>query len=222
MDGKRSHFCKHIRKDCYTRFCQRSKLLQLIRQLFNRLTTGFFSRAALPFGNFRALLLSRLCRGHGKRQFIFAIHLKPADFSSQETSEVQRAPSVESDIVMNILLVEDSEDNRQLIDAFLKKTAHRLDMAVDGQQGVNRVKKRRYDLILMDMQMPVMDGYQATRAIRRWELDNALNPTPILALTAHALEGDAEKSIEAGCNEHLTKPIKKKRLLQKVAQYATA
>ena len=120
-----------------------------------------------------------------------------------------------------ILLVEDSEDNRQLVKAFLKSTGHRLVMASDGEQGVERVRDAiregsPFDLVLMDMQMPVMDGYAATRTIRRWERATGCGPVRIVALTAHALEGDRERSLEVGCDDHLTKPIKKQRLLETI------
>jgi CheY-like chemotaxis protein len=71
----------------------------------------------------------------------------------------------------------------------------------------------------MDMQMPVMDGYSSTREIRRWEEARNKKPTPILALTAHALKGDMEKSLQAGCDGHITKPVKKKMLLEIIMQY---
>ena len=120
-----------------------------------------------------------------------------------------------------ILLVEDSEDNRQLIKAFLKSSDHQLEMVTDGEQGFERVCESAregdpFDLVLMDMQMPVMDGYAATRAIRRWERVAGCEPVRIIALTAHALEGDRERSLEVGCDDHLTKPIKKRRLLEAV------
>ena len=120
---------------------------------------------------------------------------------------------------LRLLVAEDSEDNALLIRAYLKATPHRLTLAENGEQAVAAFKERGFDLVLMDLQMPVMDGYAATRAIREWERARGLPATPILALTAYALEGDAAKSIEAGCDGHLTKPIKKKRLLETLAEY---
>ena len=119
-----------------------------------------------------------------------------------------------------MLLVEDSEDNRMLILAYLKRTPHQVEIAENGQIAVDRFTTGEFDLVLMDMQMPVMDGYSATRAIREWELQNGLARTPIIALTAHALFGDAEKSAEAGCDAHLTKPIKKATLLEELERFA--
>jgi len=120
---------------------------------------------------------------------------------------------------LHILLAEDAEDNRLLIQAYLKQTPHRLDIAENGEIACGKFKVGRYDLVLIDMQMPVMDGYDATRAIREWEVANHRPPTPIIALTAHALQGDAEKSLEAGCTAHLTKPIKKAILLAAISEH---
>ncbi len=115
---------------------------------------------------------------------------------------------------LHILLVEDSSDNQLLIRSYLKQTAHRLDVADHGGIGLEKVKHGHYDVILMDMQMPVMDGYTATRAIRKWERDQDLPPTHIIALTALALREETAKIFEAGCNSHLTKPVRKQTLLE--------
>jgi CheY-like chemotaxis protein len=118
-----------------------------------------------------------------------------------------------------ILLVEDAEENRLLIQAYLKNTNYRIEVAVNGQMAVEKFTADRYDLVLMDMQMPVMDGYAATRAIRKWEADNKAAPTPIIALTAYALKEEEQKSMDAGCDAHLTKPIKKAKLLETLANF---
>jgi PAS domain S-box-containing protein len=120
---------------------------------------------------------------------------------------------------LSILLVEDAADNRLLIQSYLKKTPHRLDLADNGAIAVAKVRARGYDLVFMDMQMPVMDGYAATRAIRQWEHEQGRPPVPIIALTAHALKGDEEKSMAAGCTAYLTKPVKKATVLAAVAEY---
>nr|CRH05260.1 Putative histidine kinase with three response regulator receiver domains and one PAS domain [Candidatus Magnetococcus massalia] len=114
---------------------------------------------------------------------------------------------------LRILLAEDSIDNVMLIKAYLKKTAHHLEVAENGQEAVDKLKENSYDLVLMDVQMPQMDGYEATRAIRHWEKQEKHQPMPIFALTAHALTGDAQKSLSAGCNGHMTKPLRKADLL---------
>ncbi|MCC6139671.1 MAG: response regulator [Nitrospira sp.] len=115
---------------------------------------------------------------------------------------------------LRVLLVEDSADNQLLIRSYLKSTSHRLDIADNGAIAVEKFKNGHYDLILMDMQMPVMDGLTATKTIRRWERDQDLPPTHIIALTALALKEEAVKIFEAGCNTHMTKPVKKAALIE--------
>lgn len=118
-----------------------------------------------------------------------------------------------------ILLAEDSKDNRFLVQSYLKKTAYQLDIAENGEIAVEKFISNGYDLVFMDMQMPVMDGYTATRSIREWEIDQHLDPIPIVALTAHALKEDTQKSLDAGCTAHITKPIKKIRLLETIWEH---
>jgi two-component system, sensor histidine kinase and response regulator len=115
---------------------------------------------------------------------------------------------------LHILLVEDSPDNQILIRSYLKATPYRLDIAEDGGVAVEQFKRGHYDVILMDMNMPVMDGYEATRAIRAWEQQQDLPKTQIIALTALVLKEEGEKILEAGCNAHMTKPIKRQTLLE--------
>lgn len=119
-----------------------------------------------------------------------------------------------------ILLVDDMEDNRLLITLLLKGTTYRLDTAENGAVAVDKLQCGTYDLVLMDIQMPVMDGYQATLAIRAWEREQGRVPTPIIALTASALTEDVEKCQAAGFTSHLTKPIKKKTLLEAIHRHA--
>ena len=121
---------------------------------------------------------------------------------------------------LSILLVEDSRDNRLLIEAYLSKTPHRIDVAENGEVAVGKFTSGNYDLVLMDVQMPVIDGYAATRFIRRWESVHRKDPpTPIIALTAHALKEDVQKSLEAGCTTHITKPVKKGPLLETIHEH---
>jgi len=122
---------------------------------------------------------------------------------------------------LRILLVEDSEDNRFLMIAYFKHLPYEVDIAENGEIAVERFKARDYDLVLMDMQMPVMDGYAATRIIRSWEDEQGRRRTPIVALTAFALKEDVEKSIAAGCDSHLNKPIKKAKLLETIKAYTS-
>ncbi|MDX8398704.1 MAG: response regulator [Gallionellaceae bacterium] len=115
---------------------------------------------------------------------------------------------------LSILLAEDNPDNALLIQTFLKKSPHQLDWAVDGLIAVEKFNANHYDLVLMDVQMPNMGGYEATAEIRRIETAQSRPTTMIIALTAHALKEDEQRSMDAGCNGHLTKPIKKKVLLE--------
>ena len=105
-----------------------------------------------------------------------------------------------------------------LITAYLKKTRYVLDQVEDGQAALNRFMTRAYDVVLMDIQMPVLDGFGAVRKTRLWETANQHRRTPIIALTASALESDVQRSREAGCDLHVSKPVKKSTLLRAIAQ----
>jgi len=125
----------------------------------------------------------------------------------------------ESDRPLHILLAEDSLDNRLLLLSYLKSKPYQIDIAENGAIAVEKFKTSPYDLVLMDIQMPEMDGYTATREIRKWESGRKIRETPIVALTARAFQEDREKSLEAGCNGHLVKPIKKAVLLEAIKEY---
>ncbi len=112
-----------------------------------------------------------------------------------------------------ILLVEDAKDNQLLLKAYLKKTPYHLELAENGQEAVEKYMAGVFDLILMDVQMPVKDGYTATKEIRTYEKKNNKPRTPIIALTANAYQEDVNNSIDAGCDAHMTKPIMKDKLL---------
>jgi CheY-like chemotaxis protein len=107
-----------------------------------------------------------------------------------------------------------------LIQAYLKKLPYDLDMAEDGEAGFAKVREQEYDLVLMDMLMPVMDGLDATRAIRRWERDEGRPHTPVVALTANAMEEDVLRCLDAGCDAHVAKPVRKTALLASIARHA--
>jgi CheY-like chemotaxis protein len=125
---------------------------------------------------------------------------------------------------LRILSVDDSPDNQLLIGSFLKRTPHTVLYAAHGLEALGLVQgqdpdgRQPVDLILMDVQMPVMDGYTATRQLRQWEQEQGRLPVPIIAITAHALESDAARSIAAGCNVHLTKPVTRQRLLETIRE----
>lgn len=112
-----------------------------------------------------------------------------------------------------ILLVEDNEMNRDMLSRRLLRKGFEVVMAVDGGQAVSMAESERPDLILMDMSLPVIDGWEATRRVKGSEITGHI---PIIALTAHAMSGDREKAISAGCNDYDTKPIELPRLLEKI------
>lgn len=118
-----------------------------------------------------------------------------------------------------ILVVEDTEANRMLVEAFLKRRPVQLDFAADGEIGVRLFRDGRYDLVLMDLEMPHLDGYGATRKMREWEVSQGLGPVPIIALTAHAMQEYVERSREAGCTDYLTKPLRKQTLIDTLESY---
>ncbi len=128
------------------------------------------------------------------------------------------AESPQQKAATRILIAEDSEYNLVLLRAYLKGGVFELDFAANGQIAVDKVISGRSHLVLMDLQMPVMDGLEATRVIRQWEAATQARPVPILALTAHAAGDGAGRSLAAGCTEHLTKPIKKATLLEAIAR----
>jgi CheY-like chemotaxis protein len=112
-----------------------------------------------------------------------------------------------------ILLVEDNEMNRDMLSRRLKRKGYEVVIAVDGGQGVAMTKTENPDLILMDMSLPVLDGWEATRQIKAAPETASV---PIIALTAHAMAGDRDEAMEAGCNDYDTKPIEFPRLLTKM------
>ena len=112
-----------------------------------------------------------------------------------------------------ILLVEDNEMNRDMLTRRLERKGFEVEMAVDGKQGVDMALANRYDLILMDMSLPEIDGWEATRQLRAAPETKVV---PIIGLTAHAMAGDREKALDAGCNDYDTKPVELPRLLGKI------
>jgi PAS domain S-box-containing protein len=121
---------------------------------------------------------------------------------------------------LRILMAEDSPDNCTIALAYLEDTPYLVDVAETGVLACQMFKAGRYDLVLMDRQMPAMDGLTATRTIRAWEKANDRAPTPIIALTASALKGDRESCLAAGCTAYLTKPIKQEVLLQAIKDHS--
>ena len=116
--------------------------------------------------------------------------------------------------ILNILLVEDDPINQKVASCIVKRELHNITIAENGSVGVEKYLSEKFDLILMDIQMPEMDGYEATRQIRTFNSE-----VVIFAQTAYALSGDDEKTIAAGCNDYLTKPIRKEELVALIQKY---
>jgi two-component system, cell cycle response regulator DivK len=113
-----------------------------------------------------------------------------------------------------ILLVEDNDMNRDMLSRRLIRNGYEVSLAVDGQQGADMALSEQPDLILMDMSLPVIDGWEATRRIKA---NDATRRIPVIALTAHAMAGDREKAMEVGCEDYDIKPVEMSRLLGKIA-----
>ena len=147
----------------------------------------------------------------------FALSLKPpVPMSVGHDQTVEKPGSLRP---LHILFVEDLKENREVMNLYLKETPYRIDMAENGQVAVEKFQSGTYDVVFMDMQMPVMDGIHAAAAIRSWEREQQRRPTPIVALTANAFKEQADKSLAAGCTAHLTKPIKKTVLFETIRLY---
>jgi len=115
-----------------------------------------------------------------------------------------------------ILVVEDTEDNRRILRDLLTSAGFDLIEAADGATGVDMARKHRPDLVLMDLQLPVLDGFEATRRIRA---DPALRDLPIIAVTSFAMSGDAQRAIDSGCNAYVAKPFSPRALLTKIREF---
>jgi CheY-like chemotaxis protein len=122
---------------------------------------------------------------------------------------------------LNILIAEDSEHNRALLKVFFKKYPFNLELCENGKEAVNKFTSNQshYDLILMDLQMPVMDGYEAVEKIREFENNHNQPPLPIIAFTASILKEDIKRAMKAGCNSHISKPVKKKKLINEISKF---
>ncbi|MBX3235031.1 MAG: PAS domain S-box protein [Nitrospiraceae bacterium] len=129
------------------------------------------------------------------------------------------APTAAPSPGLHILVAEDSAESRELIHYYFQGTAHRVETVIDGDEAVSRYCAENYDLVLMDLQMPGMDGFTATRRIRAWEIAQGRTATPIIALTANAFREAADQSAAAGCTGFLTKPIARELLLSTIARY---
>lgn len=151
-----------------------------------------------------AQILSEILEGEGK----------------QKTRAPKKSAEPAVSRAINLLVADDSEDNRYLIQAFCKGTGFNLELAEDGLQALDKFKSRKFDLVLMDIQMPSMNGYEALSAIRAWESAEGKTKVPILALTAFALKEEAERCLAAGFGAHITKPIRKDDLIHTIKKFA--
>jgi PAS domain S-box-containing protein len=129
-------------------------------------------------------------------------------------------PAAEPKPAVRVLLAEDAEDNVFLIQSYLNGSGCTLEVAANGQEAVEKFQTGAFDLVLMDIQMPVLDGYAATAQIRDWEREHHLPPTPVVALTAYALQQEQERSMAAGCTTHLVKPVRQQALLATIRELA--
>jgi len=118
---------------------------------------------------------------------------------------------------MKILLVEDNELNRDMLSRRLERKGFNVICAIDGQMGIDMAKDESPDLILMDLSLPVIDGWEAIKILKS---DDPTSNVPIIVLTAHAMEGDREKALDSGCDEYDTKPVDFERLLSKINKFS--
>lgn len=157
-----------------------------------------------------------------RSELIDAVASVAARGPAAEMSATEPAPQPrQNSRALQILLAEDSEDNRLLMAAFLRNTPYKLDSAENGRVAVEMFKARRYDLVLVDVNMPVLSGYEAVAAMRAWELEHGIGTTPIVALTGRAMVEDRARSLKAGCNGHLTKPLRRDVLIEAISHFTS-
>lgn len=135
----------------------------------------------------------------------------PADLIQNQIDSINQT--------VRILLVEDELLIRELIKELLRKQPFDIDVAENGKSGVEMIRKHTFDLVLMDMKMPVMDGYMATQEIRDWENHNQAGPIPIIALTANVTTDEVERCMASGCTSHLCKPINRQSLVAAILKF---
>jgi PAS domain S-box-containing protein len=152
-------------------------------------------------------------------KFSFHLTLTINQTLDKTASELDYLKEINNIPPLKILLVEDTLDLQKLMQLYFKKTNFQLDLAENGKIAFEKYTQNKFDLILMDMQMPVMDGATATKEIRKWELANNKKKVPIFALTGNAFKEDAEISLQAGCDLHLVKPVQRKILFDSIINY---
>ncbi len=164
------------------------------------LTTGFLRSSGVPHGQSRGL----------------ADHPGQDGQRTGQATDGEKQEKEAGEDGLDILIVDDAPDNQLLLRAFLKYTSHRIQTANNGEEAVQYFCSGQFDVVLMDIQMPVMDGYQATRQIRAWEIEQSRPRTPIIALTAYAMKEISDRATDAGCDMLLTKPVRKAQLLDAI------
>ncbi|KYG65779.1 hypothetical protein AZI86_01515 [Bdellovibrio bacteriovorus] len=142
-------------------------------------------------------------------------YVRPAHQKVQVKKSDPSAPK----LALRILIVDDADDNRMLLRAYLQGTPHHIMEADNGMEALDIYRRQEFDIILMDMQMPGMDGFTTVRKLREFEAQNRRKPAHIWALTAYALKNEIQRSLDAGCERHLTKPIRKQALLAEINSY---
>lgn len=147
--------------------------------------------------------------------FTFTIELKKVQPSLPETNGEQALDGNRT-LPRKVLLIEDNRSNRLLFKHFISESPHTMKCATNGEEGIELYKEFQPDIIFMDIEMPVMDGYKATEEIRDWERIIGHSPVPIIALSAHAIKGTASAAQKAGCTSYMTKPVTKLQFLERI------
>jgi CheY-like chemotaxis protein len=145
---------------------------------------------------------------------------QPAGTRTREGDTSAKQPAIESTFphTIRVLVADDSSDNRLLIEAFLKRAGGSVDHAENGAVAVEKFERNRYDIILMDIQMPEMDGYTSVMRIREVEKARGLARTPVIALTASVLDEAVGRTREVGCDAYVTKPVRRERLIAAIRE----
>jgi CheY-like chemotaxis protein len=146
--------------------------------------------------------------------FAFTVHLEAAGPDQEPVSSSHSNEYPRLKHRFRLLVADDVAVNRALLQALLRDLPCEIDEVESGSRAIEKVLASRYDAVLMDMQMPAQDGYEATSAIRKWERERGMNHVPIIALTASALDIDVDRARKAGCDAHLSKPFKREDLLR--------
>ena len=186
------------------------------RNLAPSMMTALLSSSAAEVSSMREVGISMSINKPIRQKELFDLIARCRDVNLKQEEEVSE---VEETLDGRVLLVEDNKVNQLVAQSLLEKLGLDVDVAVDGEKALDAMRKNEYDLILMDCLMPVMDGYQATKARRQYESENNLPRIPIVALTANAMSGDREKCLDAGMDDFLSKPIKLDDMKQKLQEW---